>query len=231
MKSPIDSFVVVEKHRYKTAASFVVETLRQGILSGSLAEGTPLRQDELAEKFDLSRMPIRDALRQLEAEGLVDQEPHKGAVVATMAVDDIVEIFDMRVMAECAALKIAFPSLTKAGLEELSDILDAMDATSDADRLSELNQKFHGHLYREANRPRLQALIKSLHDSVDRYLRLLLVNLDYHNKSQKDHRIILEACLAGNQHAAVRALEKHLVGGRDEVVAFLARRQTSSQPT
>lgn len=229
MTSSLDSFVVSDKHRYKTATSFVVEELRQGILSGAIAEGTPLRQDELADKFGLSRMPIRDAIRQLEAEGLVIQEPHKGATVATMTTEDIVEIFDMRIMAECTALKIAFDSIAENHLTELNDVISAMDATDDPDQLSKLNQRFHGLLYQDAKRPRLQALIKSLHDSVDRYLRFLLINLDYHKKSQHDHKQIVKACASGDRDSAVKILEEHLIGGRDEVVAFLTSRQASRQ--
>lgn len=195
-------------------------------MSGAVAEGTPLRQDELAEKFGLSRMPIRDAIRQLESEGLVVQEPHKGATVATMTVDDIVEIFDMRAMAECCALNIAFDALAQKTIDELGVVVDKMDRTKSPDRLSELNREFHDLLYRGANRPRLQALIKSLHDSVDRYLRVLLVNLDYHTKSQEDHRRIVEACAARNREAAVAALENHLMGGKNQVVTFLLHRQS-----
>lgn len=230
MKSPIENIIADEGPRYRTASAYVVDTLRQGILSGVLAEGTPLRQDQLAEKFSLSRMPIREALRQLEAEGLIHHEPHKGAVVAIMAADDIIEIFEMRAMAECLALRKAFSGIKEKTMVEISATLDEMDATKDPDQLSELNQRFHSLLYCSAKRPRLQALIKSLHDSVDRYLRFLLTNLDYHDQSQKEHRAILYACQEGDCEKAVEALEDHLLGGRDAVVAFLARRDLARQP-
>lgn len=224
LTSPLDRFVPSDKKRYKTATLFVADALREGIMSGTVAEGTPLRQDELAEKFGLSRMPIRDAIRQLESEGLVVQEPHKGATVATMTVDDIVEIFDMRAMAECSALSIAFDALEQQTIDELEAVLDRMDQSRSPDRLSELNREFHDLLYRRAKRPRLQTLIKSLHDSVDRYLRVLLVNLDYHTRSQEDHRRIVKACASGDREAAVAALENHLMGGKNEVVTFLNHR-------
>jgi DNA-binding GntR family transcriptional regulator len=231
LASSLEDFLTANKQRHKTAASLVLETLRQGILSGAIAEGTPLRQDVLAAKFGLSRMPIRDAIRQLETEGLVVQEPNKGATVATMTLEDIVEIFDMRVMAECTALKIAFKSMTEDRLAELNETIRAMDATKDADLLSKLNQQFHNLLYHNVNRPRLQALIKSLHGSVDRYLRFLLTNLDYHKRSQKGHRRIVKACASGDRDAAIRTLEEHLIGGRDEVVSFLKSRQPSRVKT
>jgi DNA-binding GntR family transcriptional regulator len=231
LNSSLDNFIVSDKRRHKTAASFVVDALRQGILDGTIKEGTPLRQDELADKFGLSRMPIRDAIRQLESEGLVVLEPHKGATVATMTIEDIVEIFDMRIMAECTALKIAFGNIAENHLAELNDIVDAMDATKDPDRLSRLNQRFHELLYQGAKRPRLQSLIKSLHESVDRYLRFLLINLDYHKRSQQDHKQLAEACATGDRETAIKILEAHLIGGRDEVVSFLKARHATQQPS
>ncbi|MCO7516186.1 GntR family transcriptional regulator [Pseudomonas guariconensis] len=205
--------------------AFVLESLREGILSGAIAEGTPLRQDELASKFGLSRMPIRDAIRQLEAEGLVIYEPHKGASVAIMTIDDIVEIYDMRIMAECTALDFGFDNIADSDLIQMRGILSAMEDTEDPHLLSELNESFHRHLYSKANRPRLLALIKSLHDSVDRHLRFLLTNLDYHKKSQQDHKNILHACTQGNREAAKEFLANHLADGRDSIVSFLNSRR------
>lgn len=225
MASSLDSFIISEKHRHKTAMDFVVESLRTGILSGAIAEGTPLRQEELASKFGLSRMPIRDAIRQLEAEGLVSYEAHKGASVAIMTIEDIVEIYDMRIMAECAALDFGFSDITGDDVEKMSEVLSEMDNTTDAYQLSVLNEQFHHLLYSKAQRPRLLALIKTLHDSVDRHLRFLLTNLDYTNKSQQDHKNILSACSRGDREAAKKCLASHLAEGRDSIVTFLEKRR------
>ncbi|CAG8867952.1 HTH-type transcriptional repressor RspR [Pseudomonas fluorescens] len=224
MPTSLDSFVVPDNHRYKTAMSFVVEVLRQGILTGAITEGTPLRQEDLAAKFGMSRMPIRDAIRQLEAEGLVVHEPHKGAAVATMTIADIIEIYDMRIMAECTALKLAFESISEEDLSRMNDAISAMENTDDPHKLSELNQQFHALLFGRVARPRLHSLIKSLHDSVDRHLRFLLTNLNYHQKSQKDHRDIVQALRSGDREAAEKLLETHLSQGRDAIVSFLDSR-------
>ncbi|WP_430252406.1 GntR family transcriptional regulator [Neorhizobium sp. DAR64860/K0K1] len=226
MKSLLDEIIGEERPRFKTATEFVVETLRQAILSGRLPAGTPLRQDDLAEEFKLSRMPIREALRRLEADGLIDHQPHKGAVVASMEIDDIREVFEMRVMAECTALEISIPNIQPKTIEELSQLLVAMDDTYDPDRLSDLNRRFHGALYSSANRPRLIALVNSLHDSVDRYIRFLLINLDYHERSQKDHYDIFEAAKRGDVKTASSALRQHLTNGKEEVLEFLESRKS-----
>ncbi|HDS0930682.1 GntR family transcriptional regulator [Pseudomonas sp. ER28] len=221
----LDSFIVPDKHRHKTAMDYVVESLREGILSGAIAEGTALRQEELASKFGLSRMPVRDAIRQLEAEGLVTYEVHKGASVAIMTIEDIVEIYDMRIMAECTALDFGFDNIVENDLAQMYELVSTMEHATDPHHLSELNEKFHYFLYAKAKRPRLLALIKSLHDSVDRHLRFLLTNLDYHKKSQQDHKSILSACAEGDREAAKHFLAEHLAEGRDAIVTFLEKRR------
>ncbi|WP_339477871.1 MULTISPECIES: GntR family transcriptional regulator [unclassified Pseudomonas] len=227
MTGSLDSFVVPDKHRYKTAMSFVVDVLRQGVLTGAIAEGTPLRQDDLAAKFGLSRMPIRDAIRQLEAEGLVVYEPHKGATVATMTIDDIVEIYDMRIMAECTALKLAFGSIKGERIAELNSIIQDME-TADLDQFRALNQQFFAVLFQPVQRPRLHSLIKSLHDSVERYLQFILIDLDHQTQSVREYKMLTDACAAGDQIGAVKALKSHLSNAQKTVVSFLKSRQTSS---
>lgn len=227
MPSALDNFHVPEKHRYKTAMGFVVESLREGILSGAISEGTPLRQEELALKFGVSRMPVRDAIRQLEAEGLIVYENHKGASVAVMTTADIAEIYDMRIMAECTALDFGFDQL-KCDLTFLHEIVKKMDKLTDPHQLRELIEKFHFTLYAKAERPRLLALIKSLNDSVARYLRFLLTDLNYHKHSQLDFENILSACERGDRVAAQHCLASHLSRARDCIVTRLESHRNQS---
>ncbi|MBK5000713.1 GntR family transcriptional regulator [Pseudomonas sp. S31] len=227
MPSALDNFHVPEKHRHKTAMGFVVESLREGILSGAISEGTPLRQEELALKFGVSRMPIRDAIRQLEAEGLIIYEAHKGASVAIMTIADIAEIYDMRIMAECTALDFGFDHI-KCDLTFLHETVKKMEKLNDPHRLSELIEKFHFMLYAKAERPRLLALIKSLNDSVARHLRFLLTDLNYYRQSQLDFEDILSACARGDRVAAQNCLASHLSRGRDCIVTRLETQRDQS---
>lgn len=224
--SPLpDSFTVPTGYQQKTAMAFVADSLRNGILSGKIPEGAQLRQDELAAKFGVSRMPIRDAIRQLEAEGLVTTERNKGAFVSVMTIDDVVEIYDMRIMAETTALDFGFGDISNEDIMEMEKCIQAMATQRDPHTLGELNEQFHNFLYARSKRPRLLALIKSLHQAVDRHLRFLLSNLDYHQKSEEDHLTILEACRRGNRELAKHVLRHHLEAGRDEIVNFLRRQQ------
>jgi DNA-binding GntR family transcriptional regulator len=210
--------------RFRTATSFVSETLRTAILTGTLDDGAALRQDDLAAAFGVSRMPIREALRRLEAEGLVDFQPHKGAIVALLPRDEIWEVYEMRVMAETFALRLSLPHLTVAAMDRAGALLDELDTERDVTRLGLLNRQFHATLFSGAQRKRLAALIDQLHNAVDRYLRVLLTSLDYEQRSQDEHRAILAACRAGDVDGAVEALRRHLTGGGRVMVEFLKRR-------
>jgi DNA-binding GntR family transcriptional regulator len=210
--------------RFRTATSFVADTLRTAILTGTLDDGLALRQDELAGTFGVSRMPVREALRQLEAEGLVDFKPHKGAVVAQLPLEEIWEVYEMRLMAETFALRLSLPHLTAEALDRAAALLDDIDGERDVTRWGQLNRQFHATLYSGAPRKRLASLIDQLHGSIDRYLRFLLTSLAYEDRSRDEHRAILAACRAGDCDGAVEAMRQHLTGGGKVMVAFLRHR-------
>ncbi|WP_413776816.1 GntR family transcriptional regulator [Mesorhizobium sp. AR07] len=199
-------------------AEQVANVLREAIASGTLKAGTPLRQDELAEQFGFSRMPIRDALRQLEAEGIVTIHPTKGAHVAGMDSGEISEIYALRELLESEALRLSVPSLAGAKLDEAEQVLDQIDAERDVGRWGALNRAFHLALYDACGNHRLLALIEAHHNAADRYVRILLSNLDYRNRSQSEHRDLLAACRRRNSDKAVSVLKQHLREGSETLV-------------
>ncbi|UVK44071.1 GntR family transcriptional regulator [Mesorhizobium sp. AR07] len=202
----------------RTVAEQVANVLREAIASGTLKAGTPLRQDELAEQFGFSRMPIRDALRQLEAEGIVTIHPTKGAHVAGMDSGEISEIYALRELLESEALRLSVPSLAGAKLDEAEQVLDQIDAERDVGRWGALNRAFHLALYDACGNHRLLALIEAHHNAADRYVRILLSNLDYRNRSQSEHRDLLAACRRRNSDKAVSVLKQHLREGSETLV-------------
>src|SRR2546430_16870352 len=111
------------KH-YRSIPTMVADILREAILTGKLRGGQPLRQEELATKFGLSRGPIREALRQLEGEGLIVFNPHRGAVVSPLSLAEVQEICDIRIALETAALSLAMPHLSEKALKRADAILD-----------------------------------------------------------------------------------------------------------
>ena len=138
----------------ETVASATARALRDMILSGEIAEGEQLRQDALAAAHGVSRIPLREALRQLEAEGLVSFYPHRGAVVSTLSLAEIEELFEIRALIEPDLLRRAIRRLTKDDLDRAGEILDIARESfrsKDVGRWGELNWKFHSTLYAPAN--------------------------------------------------------------------------------
>jgi DNA-binding GntR family transcriptional regulator len=215
-------------HKPQTVADHVARVLREAIAEGSLAAGTPLRQDELATRFGFSRMPIRDALRHLEAEGIVTIHPTRGAFVAKMDAAEIVEIYAVRELLELEALRLSLTRLSTDKLEEAAAVLDEIDAERDVGRWGKLNRAFHLALYSRCGNGRLLGLIEAQHNAADRYVRILLSNLDYRARSQSEHRKLLNACRKGDADQALTWLSRHLREGRKTLVRSI--RQDRSAP-
>lgn len=184
--------------------------LREAIITGELAPGSALRQEDLAKAYASSRMPIREALRTLSAEGLVQLVPNKGAVVAPIDPDELRENIEMREAAETLAIRLAVPHLSNAHIDEAARIQKQIE-TSDVTQFGPLNKAFHITLYRPANRPRLIAHIAGLHDIADRYLRFTLLHLDYIGRSSGEHDAILQACYRRDVEEAVRLTSAHIL--------------------
>ncbi len=211
----------------RTTPGMVADVLRDAIMHGLLKGGQPLRQDELATQFGLSRIPVREALRQLEGEGLVTVNPHRGAVVSQLSLDELQEICEIRIALETTAIRLAIPHLDDDTLGRAEAILVATDRETDVlDHWSKNNWSFHSTLYLPAQRPRLLALIKNLHDTIDRYLRLHVSMLNYKVKGQEEHWRLLEACRHHDTAVAVALLEQHI----GAVATLLAHYLEDQQP-
>jgi DNA-binding GntR family transcriptional regulator len=207
----------------------VAQTLRQAILRGSLAGGQILRQESLANQLGVSRVPVREAIRQLNSEGLVQITAHRGAVVTALSADDIREIYDIRVGLETTALRLALPHLSPAILARAAAALQEIDTATEAREWGARNWHFHVTLYTPAQRPRLLALIRTMHDNVGRYLQVYPALIQQQHYSQQEHQQLLAACQAQDEHAALRILRQHLEGASERLAAFVATQQGSAQ--
>ncbi|MDZ7863253.1 GntR family transcriptional regulator [Acidovorax sp.] len=147
------------------------DALRHDILSGKLAAGHQLRQDALATQFNASRIPVREALRQLESEGLVVHHLSQGAVVAGMNVQQICELLDIRVALECHAAKLAVPNMVERDFEAMERILDDYSQSEVVSDWAEYNRQFHLALSAPANNMRLKRLFEEYCLNTDRYTR------------------------------------------------------------
>lgn len=210
--------------RFRTASEYVEATLRAAILSGRLAGGLALRQEELAEIFGVSRMPVREALRQLEAQALVDFVPHRGAVVTEISADDAADNYAIRLALEPMALSLSIPHLTEPDFTLAADLIAEMDEEADPGRMGELNRRFHLSLYARAGRAKLLLLVEQQLAAADRYLRFHLAAKGREHMSQQDHRAMLKAARDHDAAAAVQVLERHLRTAADTIAAFFASR-------
>lgn len=190
--------------RHDTAQELVLETLREAILDGVLAPGTRLRQEDLAAAFETSRIPVREALRVLEYEGLAESEPRRGYTVTALDADQIEEIYDLRIVLESHAVRLAIPLLTEADLVDLQRLYDDMEGETDSDERLAKREKFYLRLYGVTARPRLVGLIARLRQEVARMLRWKQVQ-----HSPSHHEIFFEAVKAGDGDLAAAELASH----------------------
>jgi DNA-binding GntR family transcriptional regulator len=203
----------------------IADALRADILRGKLKSGQPLRQDEIAATFGVSKIPVREALFQLKAEGLVTFLPNRGATVSELSPAEVDEIYTIRIALETTALQRALPHLTITHLAQAEAILDAIDAEKNMVRWGELNWKFHATLYYPASLPRLMEWINMLHVNVARYVVVYLAGMAYRTVSQQEHREILEACRHGDSATATVLLQRHLQSAANQLITFLAQRE------
>lgn len=187
----------------------LLDSLKDAILDGRFEPGMPLRQEEIAERYSMSRMPVREAFRELEALGLLQVVPNSGAFVAELDHAELRENFEMRAAAECLALKIAIPELNNRQLAEASAIHQEILVCERAD-YSKLNNQFHSRLYSPCRRPRLLAHIASLNIVSERYIRLTIGRFDYSSRSNNEHEALIEACKCRDVQLAVELLHDHI---------------------
>ena len=209
----------------------IAGALRNAILQGRYKANEPLRQDQIADELGVSKVPVREALVQLKAEGLVRFLPNRGAVVSELSPAEADEIFTMRVALEIKALERALPNLRPADLIRARGVLEILDGERDRAQWSTLNWEFHATLYQAARMPWLLTTIEMLHNNVARYLLIYLGRLEAHKQSQQEHWDILAACEKNDFATAAAVLEKHLRRASDQLAAFLAKGfDTMKQP-
>ncbi|QIZ76855.1 GntR family transcriptional regulator [Ferrimonas lipolytica] len=212
---------------HKTRTQMVVEVLREKILCGEISAGEPLRQSNLANELNVSRIPVREALLQLEAEGLVKFEAHKGATATELSLVQMDELFELRALIEPPLLKRSVPNLSDVQLALAADYLEQLDAALQSentiDSWSELNSLFHQCLYEGADRPHTIEVVRGLNTSSDRYIRLQLLLAGGRPTAEQEHHQLLKLCQQRNADGAALLLEQHILaagkGAKSLIVA------------
>ncbi|PKH12481.1 GntR family transcriptional regulator [Pseudomonas sp. 43NM1] len=203
------------------ARSVIEETLRSAILDGRIPCGSALRQQDLADLFGVSRMPVREALRQLEAQALLNVIAHKGAVVAPLVQGDAAETYELRILLESEALRRSIPLLTNADIELAAGYIEEMETQHDYSEMGRLNRLFHMTLYSKAPNRRLLRLIEDGLNEEERFLRFNLEKMGLGKLSQEDHRELLRAVEDRDIERSVKLLTRHLNRGVEVIAGFL----------
>jgi DNA-binding GntR family transcriptional regulator len=197
-----------------TIASFVANRLREEIRDGTLPSGTRLRQAHIASTYGVSTTPVREAFAALEREGMLQSSAHRGVVVFEPTAHDLREIYEIRIPLEGLATRLGVPNLTADQLRRLAVLLDRMAAANARQEWKQaggLNNEFHSTIYRAAERPRLCRLIEELRDASRAYIGLFPKLGDRVKVVEREHRAILDACLARRPGRAAKAMEDHLL--------------------
>jgi DNA-binding GntR family transcriptional regulator len=203
-----------------TIQQAVADAVRTRVISGQLPAGTRIDQDALAAEFSVSRMPVREALRQLGAEGFVTIVPHRGAIVTALSPAEVEEIYEIRAALEGVAARHASQTLTADDIERLRKVLAAMRNEKQIDTWVALNAEFHNAINQASMRPRLLELIQRFREQSQPYIRLYVQRLHKSAQARKEHRAILEALADHDADRAEAAVRAHLVGTGRAVAAF-----------
>jgi DNA-binding GntR family transcriptional regulator len=207
---PLESLMTKLNVGRASTVDMIFELLREAIIHGDLPQGMPLRQDIIAAKLGISKVPLREALTKLEAFGFVTIYPRRGVVVSEMKPETIDEIFHMRLALEPAVLEFAMPRLKAEDLARADAIIERFDTSEGTLDLGKLNWEFHRTLYAPSGRHLTLQTLDNLHLHVDRYVRLHMGLADLSRDSNNEHRAIVAACRDRNSKLAVKILRGHI---------------------
>jgi len=213
----------------QSLAAAVVERLRERILSGELAEGEQLRQESIAAEFETSRIPVREALSHLAGEGLVRIVGNRGAIVAVLSADEVMQIFETRAVLESYIVRLAIPNMRDEDFRKAEEILvryeQSLEHEFEEKSWARWNWNFHSALYAPANRSVMMSFLKTLNLQCDRYTRLhLAVTRDQH-QAGKAHRALLNVCRTRDAAAAEEAMKKHILDAGEYLRDLLQNRR------
>jgi DNA-binding GntR family transcriptional regulator len=218
----------------RSLADDVVDRLRDAIFHGSFKPGEALREEQLAAMLDVSRGPVREALVQLEREGLVLVRRHRGATVARLSRSDLEDVYSLRLALERLAIQRATRYATDQDFAAMEAVLSAFDVAlsrgPSEKEVAELDVRFHDLIYQAARHQRLYDCWANLKSQI--YIFLLsrnVVDPDFRAVTVKSHAALLEAIRTRNEARATIEIEEHLRGAYDRVVRAYSAAEMDSE--
>ncbi len=208
----------------QTVTGMVADYITSKIISGEFAGGQSIRQDAIAAELGVSRIPVREALLQLEGEGLVVIKTHRGAVVADLSANDAIDLFDARQLLEPFLVKKAIEQASDEEIAAVGQALNAYEAAisrGNPEELSRLNWAFHTALIAPSRRTRSIAVVQTLFNSSDRYLRLQIEPLKAQTKALAEHQTIFDAYQARDASTTAKLVKKHIADASEDILGQL----------
>jgi len=198
--------------RSMAARDWVFQVIRTAIVRGELPGDMPLRQDEISTALSVSHIPVREAFRQLEAQGLVRIYPNRGAVVTKLSCKELSDVMDTRILLEVGALRLALPHITEKDLARARELLELFSKEKDPIKGAELNLKLHFSLYDPCDNQTLLSLIDQMHANVDRYITPFFGKEEVSAElyTVDEHSQIISACESKDTELATAILRTHL---------------------
>ncbi len=206
-----------------STSEIIAKYLRDAIVGGKLNENEPIRQDEVAKAFNVSKIPVREALKRLEAEGLVFFQRNRGAVVTRISEPELAQIFEIRVMLECQIIRLAVPNITNVTLSKAEEICANFEHEDDVGLWSQHNWAFHHCLYVPAQRPVMLDMIRSLYDKLERHLRVQMTIEQGKARANVEHRMLLDICRNGDAEQAAQFMQRHIDGVGKDLYEYLPK--------
>ncbi|MGI9951733.1 GntR family transcriptional regulator [Moorellaceae bacterium AZ2] len=210
---------------YQPVRREVYHILREAILTGKLKPGERMVERHLARQLGVSRTPVREAIRKLELEGLVEHVPRRGVVVARISKREAWEIYNIRAVLEGLAARLAAENITPKQLERLEELVKAMEeawARRDMEVLQKLHVEYNGLIYQAAESPRLEQMITNLAEYIVGFTKVGYAVPGRINTATREHREILEALKARDADRAEKLARQHIDNSREAYFAQLA---------
>ena len=214
MMDYMDEFVrCTDFNTNKPIREVVYESLRKTIISGVIPVGERIVEKEYAERLNISRTPVREALRRLELEELVEYLPRIGVVVKRISVEDVIEIYKIRHSLEVLAAVNAMDNITPEEIKEIEKLLDLTEQKNEEGKIEdviELFGEFNAKIYEASRMKRLAGMISKLNEYLQRFRNISISEKDRREKALKEHREILAAIIEKNSEVIDKLIERHL---------------------
>lgn len=204
--------------RVGATQEWIFHVLREGIISGLLPGGMQLKQDEISAALNVSHIPVREALRRLEAQGLVRIHPNRGAAVTELTRSELLDMMEVRATLSVMLLRNSAPLLTTVDFDAMEEVVKQQRETANEDlvRSEELNYRFHEILTSHAANSMANFLLELVHANIDRYLRASFYGTPQTREvSINEHELIIMTCREGDFEAAGNLLRDHILNAKE----------------